>query len=1429
MTEHPVVTGVFPFHFKAMMDVDEMFVVKEEVIVDPEELVENTMRKREKKKEKKRRWRRKKRERLKQNEKLNVDEEDKNIKNEERSESSEMKIQTEQCTTLKLFQSNVSTDGFSAKNIVQNSESAEQNLHDQYVQNDSAKDLVNTKSEMEDQDVSLKTFDKPGEFSSKKIDLIGTCSSESIYDQNNSRSCSGVRENLDLEASKSDVETTSALESGDLRDEISRGSDIDIPDSNNSREVDFVVTIDQMNDGCKHTEMNVVSSEPVSSRTVVEDTVMVAEEAPVDQEISSSEDKIDEQFDMKGQSTCEVTERKEDSKSDVVSQIILIDKETSSSEDKKKFDLKEQEKENNSRNAADFGWDKNIQVKTGTELTIRGIMEEVKKTQSELEEAGSLIGKDENTNINRPFSILQGNVLAMEFDEGSQDSGVFDTIQNRGEGMIGVQSVTLHHRITYGLEETRDSAKQRCESMVKATKHGDGEDIGYDNGAGNISGGTKVERLMMIEESEKVDTGNDESDGKVDLLKDASKEVGDATQSGEDFDHETYDANSGSRANVCSDDRYGKALVHFREAMLNKSNVRQKTDCGDVNDDNGDTIDTTDVGGDNNVSIDGGDQHTTSDYDAGTDGNADHGSGDYGSVSNENDHDCGRPVCVAEKVSDVPTCDDDGNFEDSTTSSSNRSTGDGSKDGGDNTVVCSVHDTNEKIKEQNVDEKEISSAIKGRVSNTDTVAGKETESCKNTSETESVVEITKQENVDEKEEGELSSSSDEENLEEGKDLQGSVKKYKPDLEPKFREKKSSVKTTKTISKITTRASEQGKSDRSDESKGLRFEKGCSRRDENKDKPERRKLSLSKETKSDKDKSSSYKRDGSNTRNDKDYSSSVEKGSKDTSKSRKTASSKEKRCESDNTKITTVKRSSKTLDTLSCSKDSKTKESTTKTKSISTKHDKTTNDKKATKSEEDNGGKAREQTQKAKECGVRSSRSDIKQQKGTAKQESRKGSGSSTRNSSRSREKKSDDDYITNVKVLRHKTSLESLKDEVTSKTTSRKSSAGSESSNKRSLKGDEELIGGKQSKDMKPTRMISEDRKSGSSDLSVKRKTVTDKEKKVCDREVRKSDSKSAIVKTKDKTNAESKNKKSQVKKREDVDLKCRENATVKLEDAKKRVSCSNKDNMTADKKGEGDKNPEKKDSFSKEGHAKEETKSGKKKTPKGTQKSIEVIVAEEDNKNKISDSSKEKLSCANAEAKKKSVSVKQKDICSSGSKSGTASIVKSETAKKAVSKKKLTIKEYKSRNRSQSKLESETTKTSNNKSRRVCEEAESLVQSKSSKEPEKLQEMKSKTQTQNGKSSEEKLLGKRKREDTPVRSGKVRKTTKSSKNKDSFEFAKTKGATIPGNVLNVRILKVDRGKALVLKKRHVNQLFIRGDNIIMVAYDSVVPSEIKL
>lgn len=85
---------------------------------------------------------------------------------------------------------------------------------------------------------------------------------------------------------------------------------------------------------------------------------------------------------------------------------------------------------------------------------------------------------------------------------------------------------------------------------------------------------------------------------------------------------------------------------------------------------------------------------------------------------------------------------------------------------------------------------------------------------------------------------------------------------------------------------------------------------------------------------------------------------------------------------------------------------------------------------------------------------------------------------------------------------------------------------------------------------------------------------------------------------------------------------------------------------------------------------------------------------------------------------------------------------------------------------------------------------------------------------------SDVKISGKRRRDaDDIERPCKVRKVGKGfGKSGSSIKIKETK---FPGKVVTVRILKVERGRALVLKRRHVNQLFVRGDNVIMVAYEN--------
>jgi small nuclear ribonucleoprotein (snRNP)-like protein len=304
-----------------------------------------------------------------------------------------------------------------------------------------------------------------------------------------------------------------------------------------------------------------------------------------------------------------------------------------------------------------------------------------------------------------------------------------------------------------------------------------------------------------------------------------------------------------------------------------------------------------------------------------------------------------------------------------------------------------------------------------------------------------------------------------------------------------------------------------------------------------------------------------------------------------------------------------------------------------------------------------------------------------------------------------------------------------------------------------------------------------------------------------------------------------------------------------KSEPYKKGQSVSKKsDNERSDERKSKSRNAAKEKSFSRDEKPPEEQKKkleNDETDAKRTQKNINITsnASEDCRNNKINttkslESGKEKI-CNSSEGtqKENNGSVKQKDgslKTSGSSKNSVVQKVKAETltGKEAVAKKKLTVEEYKSKKRSESKdsLKNEGNKTSKAESKTVNDKSEKSTQPKTLKESEKLQQpRKSRSQKQIYKGDEERLSGKRKREDTPVRPQKVRKTKNVDTNKESVKFVKTKEAKLPGNVVTVRILKVDRGKALVLKRRHVNQLFIRGDNIIMVAHENVWTTEDKV
>ncbi|CAB3984337.1 Hypothetical predicted protein [Paramuricea clavata] len=627
---------------------------------------------------------------------------------------------------------------------------------------------------------------------------------------------------------------------------------------------------------------------------------------------------------------------------------------------------------------------------TSNEVTIYGIMKEVKRTESELKEAGSLLSNDRNTNTYpyQPYSILQGNVLAMEVDEGSQDSVMFDWSLDREGAAMGVQAVTLHHKITYG-EEIRGSMKQVCgiDSLVKAVGDGDGdssgaigedgggnaegigEDVGYDN-YGSNSDDIEVD-YVMTKVSEMDDDSCDGNNGNGGDGNNDSEYVGDTDESdGGNYEDVGYYGDSdgtiaigGEMVDSATNKNDEKA--DFGGGSCEDNNV-DADQLGDVNNGNGDKVDNIDDGEDG-ICDDG-----ILDLSKGTNDHSNSHDGNYGSRAVEgtshnhddgtgNENDDGTSIVAHGKGTDNGAGSHDGD------GSSN--IGNGSNDGGDSVGGISiVKGTDNNPKEKSIDEGKLRSTVKGERDN-----GRDEEhSVAEKTVTEILTdvpqsgnrEITKQENVEEKEEGELTSSSDDENLEKCGDSRKDKKKHKAGLEkvlaPKCDEKKSNVrlKSTGTTSKEIQGDGDKEKRKRrnsiscarersseikekiSDEKRGQKsvkerrrslVEKGIdhddrsSKRATSKDKTEGRKISLSKERKSEKDHIKTInKRRSSSTSQKRNVTDIADKTgdsspriveSKDNAKSRKVSTSKGRKREKDNVKAIKERRSSSTSQKL----------------------------------------------------------------------------------------------------------------------------------------------------------------------------------------------------------------------------------------------------------------------------------------------------------------------------------------------------------------------------------------------------------------------------------------------------------------------------------------------------------------------------------
>ena len=971
-----------------MMDVDEMFAIEEEVVVDPNESLKKSMRKLEKKRDKKRKWRRKKRERLRQNE-GKLSEEDNSIEHGKKNDNFE--AMEYGYTNTKLFETNTDSGNNessllqnwkSIKDILQACKSMEQNLNQQQVKSDDVqKELDNTKDETQEIEASLEkdieTKKLPNKYDKRTkaenaMDVRHDSHSGVIVEErlkpgkpNNFGSNTDNiedgrlgRENTDSKGLEADIQGTMDGEADnfdmDLKKElifqeqsnfryentkfkadtmdlclnhenlIIGISKTDIEETT-TQETDLAIRIEN--------ESREINEQSHSSylNTVITNQLILAEAEPIIQQEPFVKDKIISQCNPKKLNVEVINSNKiqcksngekiEQSADDIVCKSALVemmDQDPSDLEDKldDQCEFKQQNLDNNDVKTGDCE-SYNTRENSRSVVTIWGIMEEVQRTESELKESGILLGNSENSNIypNKPNSILQSNVMAMEFDEGSQDSVMFDRVRRE----MGVQSVTLHHKIMYGMEERRGGdgggvLKANCDSRRE-------ENVNYDTHV-NISGGNELESSEnKVNDygcgsfddgrgSNGEDIGSDsdamEEEDSLTVGDDDSKNCSHENHEGEDFGYGNVGGSCfGTDCTIGEKDDYGSSDVGYKHdgnegdnsncdsTVAYGSEVVDKAEVGDGYD-NGENDITHGISDSNILGLgEVTDDYSESSDDACTSESANHN--DSTSIGDKNNGGgCDDTPAAREKPIDGACESTSHDNEDSHSVSTEC-------DGGTRTVVhgSETKDANDgdgtddagsfkgadgKCEEKNIDEKGegICSTIEEDENKDKDEKHSKTKMTEEVSQSRVIVETMKQENVEGKEEGELSSSSDEENLKDCKDLGQDKKQQKADLASKSDKKNLDKKLegVATTSKKTqkdrikqnekrrhsiscTRESSELKStsDRDDGKRGQKFKKERRRslietRDKDrslrKDKTESSKVSLSKARKYEKE-------------------------------------------------------------------------------------------------------------------------------------------------------------------------------------------------------------------------------------------------------------------------------------------------------------------------------------------------------------------------------------------------------------------------------------------------------------------------------------------------------------------------------------------------------------------------------------------------
>ncbi|XP_028413218.1 uncharacterized protein LOC114536061 [Dendronephthya gigantea] len=1306
----------------AMMDVDEMFAIEEEVIVDPAEEMMESLERIERKKEKKRKWRRKKRETLRQRGKgegevLSVEA----IK----EESGNVNFEGKECFSSNTdgvsFDNKTTAENCSTPSLDSNTDDNEDsgrndNLGEETPSSTCEVDLGERKETATNMDVSNSDLSKDNEsckIVTKDIDFV-----DSNLEQKQDELCQiEIVQNDNREALENDFQRSEPSDIAIKKDSIDKKETGDLP--SNSLE--------------KYTPLTRSPSRDMASKT-----------------------------DQKRKAFCRG-----------VGEMELAKKSSDSGE------ISAREMESHG--------DVSLTETTSNQVTIFNILDEVQGTETELKKAETLLPNEQNNDSYecKASAVLQSNVLAMEFDEGSQDSTVFDETVSRESSAL-LETVTLHHTITYGMEESVGAMKHLpCEEVVGDYRESDNEADG--GGGDNLEVGT-VMSMVAEEEGNNSQVGFSYDDDTED-----NKEIVDSSMP-EDSEG-TVENNEETVADDEGTVEDNEGTVMDNEGMV-KDEGRVEDNEGTVENNEGMVKDEGTVEDKERMVEDKKDEYVDKRVE-------------------ETNGEEKQPKIIEEEL------------------------------------IKSTHDSQscnvlEITKQENIKETEEELRIKDE-SHDDCSDFKEDENrmeqrfpddaeAKSTigSESGDIIDTRRGENVDEKEEGELSSSDVEKSVEEEcKPFRQDIKKLENVSALKSHEKSSTRQKTNNNSSKTTSEIKSNESTRRRRSVSSTKESSCETNSKRTEKAvnEKRKSNIPKERRQ-----SLVDKDGRSSKKDED---------KNTVKSKIIDLSKGRRSERRSSGNDERRSSVPGLDSSTSTKHVGSKEPIKRwtRSSRKDKHNekneaekKVDNDSSLRRGRSDTREKQRNPTEKVKGSGEKASKEKTNLRKVKSSSESNLSS-----------KKKLDETQGTQVKFARRSSQGLSRNEDLCKSNTRR---SGAESSKERfsstrkdaKSKGEETQSRGKNSKTIRKDSETNSkgDNKKGKSEKSTKSKTSSDTMKMENisgQKEEEKKDSK-GNSKVENKTSKKNETGKKSELKRENSGLKSREKSSNDRNDSSLKKGDFNKCVKTGDKSCAPRKDSLKDETRSKSDVEDTKTKSSSQ-NDKHARHSGSTRIVKETGKN-VKSSSKDGEECVDTTKCLRSSSAKKlcelkegslkKDVNNSvkrkdGSSKTTDSCKTTKAQTKVFSEEKSSAKKKQNvDDKCRSKLERKEAGET------VSQERERSTQSKTSKEkaeesPPSASSKLNDSSKQDHKENAERFSGKRKREITPERKQKTAKLD------TKINAVKTKQAKLPGNVVTVRILKVDRvrGKALVLKNRHINQLFIRGDNIIMVAYDNLEATEVKI